>query len=67
MVAVFVLIAVPRWSRRWSIYRVAGPRAQHLLDAMKAWLTTNNATVMAVLLLVLGVVLVGKGITGLST
>jgi hypothetical protein len=28
------------------------------------WLQANNSTVMAVLLLVIGVVLVGKGISG---
>ena len=36
------------------------------LDEVKAWLTQNNAAVMAVLLLVLGVALIGKGISGLS-
>jgi hypothetical protein len=29
---------------------------------MRAWLAQNNATVMAVLLLVLGVVVIGKGL-----
>jgi hypothetical protein len=67
VVAVFVVIAVSTVVAPVVIYRVAGERAQHLLDAMKAWLTTNNAAVMAVLLLILGVVLVGKGIAGLST
>jgi len=32
---------------------------------LKAWLEDNNATVMAVLLLVIGVVLIGKGIGSL--
>ena len=32
------------------------------LEALRGWLVQNNATVMAVLLLVIGVVLVGKGI-----
>jgi hypothetical protein len=32
------------------------------LDALTAWLQANNATVMAVLLLVIGVVLIGKGV-----
>ena len=32
------------------------------LDSLRAWLVHNNSTVMAVLLLVIGVVLVGKGI-----
>jgi len=40
---------------------LGGARAKTVLDGWKAWLATNNATVMAVLLLVFGVVLVGKG------
>jgi threonine/homoserine/homoserine lactone efflux protein len=39
--------------------RMAGP-----LDRLRGWLTQNNAAVMAVLLLVLGVALIGKGIAG---
>jgi len=35
------------------------------LDGMKAWLQANNATVMAVLLLVIGVGLIGQGIGSL--
>ena len=35
------------------------------LDRRKAWLQENNATVMAVLILVIGVVLIGKGVGGL--
>ena len=37
--------------------KMAGP-----LEALRTWLVHNNATVMAVLLLVIGVVLIGKGI-----
>ncbi len=48
------------------IYRTAGEKAQRILDAMKGWLGQNNAVMMAVLLLVIGVVLLGKGISGLS-
>ena len=32
------------------------------LEALRVWLVQNNATVMAVLLLVIGVVMIGKGI-----
>jgi hypothetical protein len=32
---------------------------------MKTWLIANNATVMMVLLAVIGVVLIGKGVGGL--
>jgi threonine/homoserine/homoserine lactone efflux protein len=37
------------------------------LTNLRAWLTRNNATVMAVLLLVIGVALIGKGIGALTT
>ena len=40
---------------------LGGAKAKTTLDGWKAWLSTNNATVMAVLLLVFGVVLIGKG------
>jgi Sap, sulfolipid-1-addressing protein len=66
VVAVFVVIAISTVAAPVIIYRTAGARAQSLLDGMKAWLTDNNATVMAVLLLVIGVVLLGKGISALS-
>jgi hypothetical protein len=36
-----------------------------VLDRLKAWLTANNAVIMAVLLLVLGVKLLGDGISAL--
>ena len=32
------------------------------LESLRVWLVHNNAIVMAVLLLVIGVVLIGKGI-----
>jgi len=40
--------------------RMAAP-----LDALKVWLTANNTAVMSVLMLVIGFVLVGKGLGGL--
>lgn len=39
-------------------------RATSWLDGLKSWLTANNAAVMSVLLLVIGVSLIGKGIGG---
>jgi hypothetical protein len=47
-------------------YLVAGERAAKTLDGWKAWLTTNNATVLAMLLLVIGTLLAREGIGGLS-
>ena len=46
-------------------YLVARDRMRGPLDSMRAWLQENNATVMSVLIPVIGVVLVGKGISGL--
>jgi len=37
-----------------------------VLDSMKEWLTTNSATVMTVLFLVLGAKLLGDGLVLLS-
>ncbi len=62
VVAVFVLLASSTVAAPVVLYRVLGERAQPTLDSMKAWLTQNNATVMAVLYLVFGIVLLGKGI-----
>ncbi len=65
-VAVFVLIAGSTVAAPLVVYRVAGAKAQQTLDDMNSWLGQNNAVVMAVLLLVIGVVLIGKGVSGLS-
>ncbi len=44
------------------VYFTGGDKARHTLDGWKTWLGVNNSTVMAVLLLVLGVMLIGQGI-----
>jgi hypothetical protein len=41
-----------------------GPTGTRHLDSMNGWLRSNNATVMATLILVIGFVLIGKGISG---
>jgi hypothetical protein len=46
-------------------FLVAADRVRAPLEAMRVWLTANNAVVMSVLLLVIGVVTVGKGIAAL--
>lgn len=46
-------------------YLTAGARAEAKLNVWKAWLIAHNATVMFVLLLVLGVVLIGQALGGL--
>jgi threonine/homoserine/homoserine lactone efflux protein len=61
-VAVFVLIAISTVTIPVVLYAVMGERAQPVLDTMRSWLAANNTTVMAVLLLVIGVVVIGKAI-----
>ena len=61
-VLVFVLIAISTVAVPVILYNVMGERAQPILDTMRSWLEQNNSTVMAVLLLVIGFVLIGKGI-----
>jgi threonine/homoserine/homoserine lactone efflux protein len=65
-VAVFVVIAASTVLVPVLGYAVAKERMRHPLDELKVWLQQNNAVVMAVLLLVIGVTLIGKGIGGLS-
>jgi Sap, sulfolipid-1-addressing protein len=45
-----------------ALYILGGSSAARTLDGLRTWLNANNATVMAVLLLVIGVVLIGKGL-----
>ena len=61
---VFVLLAVSTVVLPVVLFRILGARAQGPLESLNTWLQANNATVMAVLILVIGVVLIGKGISG---
>jgi hypothetical protein len=63
--AVFVLLASISVAAPVLYYLIAGQSAEEMLNTWKTWLTANNATVMFVLLLVLGVKLVGDGLGGL--
>ena len=50
-----------------AYYLVAGDSATRTLDSMKTWLISNNATIMSVLLLIIGAMLVGDGMGGLTS
>ena len=63
---VFIVIAVSTVALPVILTLTMGDKAQALLDSTNEWLKSNNATVMAVLMLVIGFVLIGKGITGFS-
>ncbi|WP_353814497.1 GAP family protein [Agromyces sp. SYSU T00266] len=59
---VFTVIAAASVALPVIAYLAASDRMAAPLERLRGWLVHNNATVMAVLLLVIGVVLIGKGI-----
>ncbi|MGP8059794.1 MAG: GAP family protein [Acidimicrobiales bacterium] len=62
---VYVVVAVLGVAAPIVTMVVLGEKAQPVLDKWRLWLDENNAVVMAVLFVIFGVVLVGKGIAGL--
>jgi hypothetical protein len=64
--AVFVVIAASSVLIPVVGYAVAAERLRAPLDELRGWLVQNNLAVMAVLLLVIGVSLLGKGLGGLT-
>ncbi len=62
VIAVFTVIAAASVAIPVIAYLVASERMAGPLESLRAWLVHNNAAVMAVLLLVIGFVLIGKGI-----
>lgn len=62
VIAIFTLIAASTVAAPVIAYLAAANRMAAPLETLHQWLMHNNATVMAVLLLVIGVVLIGKGI-----
>jgi len=49
-----------------TCYFIAERRVRPWLDELRGWLTLHNAALMAVLLLVIGVLMIGKGIAALA-
>ncbi|HEY5847143.1 MAG TPA: GAP family protein [Nakamurella sp.] len=64
VIAIFTVIAASTVAIPVIAYAVAKDRMRRPLDEAKGWLQDNNAAVMAVLFLVIGAVLIGKGIGG---
>ena len=64
---VFVAIASIDVAAPVVVYFALGERSRHLLDEMRTWLAKENAVIMAVLLLIIGVKLIGNAISGFST
>jgi hypothetical protein len=62
VIAVYTAIAASTVAVPVVAYLVAADRMAQPLEALRTWLVRENTTVMAVLLLVIGVVMIGKGI-----
>jgi threonine/homoserine/homoserine lactone efflux protein len=65
VIVVFVLIASVSIIIPVAYDLFGGEGARTTLDGWKSWLEANNATVMTVLLLVMGVAITGKGLGAL--
>ena len=64
-ITVFVVIASSSIAVPVLGYLVAQERMQRPLEELRTWLTTHNAAVMSVLLLVIGISILGQGVAGL--
>ena len=65
-IAVFTVIAGSTVAIPVLGYLMAEDKMRDPLNRLKVWLQTNNTAVMGVLILVIGTVLLGKGISGLT-
>jgi threonine/homoserine/homoserine lactone efflux protein len=64
--AVFILVGTLGPGIPVVIYFALGERATHILEGLKTWMAAHNAAIMAVLCLVIGVKLIGDGISALG-
>lgn len=62
VIIVFVLLAACTVVIPVIGYLIASTRLAGPLDSLRGWLVENNATIMSVLLLVIGVAVIGKGL-----
>ncbi|MFE5410753.1 GAP family protein [Microbacterium sp. NPDC056569] len=62
VIAIFTVIAASTVLVPVVGYLIAADKLRDPLDALRVWLSRENAVIMAVLLLVIGVSLIGKGI-----
>jgi hypothetical protein len=65
--AIFAVIATLGVAVPVVIYFAMGTRSGELLGRLKGWMGRNNAVILAVVLVVIGVTLIGDGIGGLSS
>ena len=65
--AVFIVIATLGVGTPVVVYFLMGDRAGHILDALHDWMARENATIMAVICLIIGAKLIGDAITALAS
>ena len=63
--ALFILIASAGVLAPMVVFLASGDSAARVLGEWRTWLAINNATVMSVLLLVLGALFIGQGLGAL--
>jgi hypothetical protein len=63
---VFMVLATIGVAAPVVIFFALGDRAPAILDRLKAWLGQNNAVIMAILCLIIGVKLIGQAFGGLT-
>jgi hypothetical protein len=63
-IGVFVVIASASIGLAVGYYLVGGSGAQHNLERLRAWMDTHNSAVMGTLMLIIGVLLISKGLGG---
>jgi hypothetical protein len=67
VLAIFVALGSIGVAAPVAIFFVLGDRSVKLLGELKDWMASNNAVIMAILMLVIGVKLIGDGISGLPS
>jgi threonine/homoserine/homoserine lactone efflux protein len=65
--AVFVLLGTLGPGIPVGIYFLAGDRAAEILESLRSWMARENATIMAVLCLIIGAKLIGDAVSALTT
>jgi Sap-like sulfolipid-1-addressing protein len=64
---VFALVATIGVASPVVIYFALGDRAPAILDRLKGWMSQNNAVIMTILCLIIGVKLIGQALGGLTS
>jgi threonine/homoserine/homoserine lactone efflux protein len=63
-IAAFVLVASSTIGISVGYYLMGGEGARHNLERLRAWMSTHSNAVMGVLVLIIGVLLISKGLGG---